>query len=91
MEIDYTKENRHWIANNFDKLGLGNPKKVGSMMDYYHKYKPTTLKEAFNIWLKHQPNAKDTFIDLFEIVKKYEPTFSDKEVRDILIGGLYLW
>ena len=88
MEIDYTKENRHWIANNFDKLGLGNPKKVGSMMGYFHKYKPTTLKEAFNIWLKHHPNAKDTFIDLFEIVKKCEPNFNDKEVRDILIGGL---
>lgn len=89
MKIDYTRENKHWIANNFDKLGLGRTQKVGNIMGYFHKYKPTTLKEAFNIWLKCHPNAKDIFVDLFEIVKKYEPKFSDKRIRDILIIGLF--
>ena len=47
--IKYYKQTQHWwVSNNFDRLGLGDVKNIGSLMDFCHKKKPKDLQSVID-------------------------------------------
>ena len=87
--ISYYKRIHHrWIAENFDTLGLGQVKTVGSLIDFCYKKKPTDLEDFWKKWIKLASNQK-RFIYLLNIINKIRPNNSESENVNILFVGLF--
>jgi hypothetical protein len=87
--IPYYKRTQHkWIAENFDRLGLGQVKNVGSLIDFCYKKKPTDLEDFWWKWIKLTSNQK-RFIMLLNTISKIRPNKSEDENINTLFIGLF--
>jgi hypothetical protein len=87
--IKYYKQTQHWwVSNNFDKLGLGDVKNIGSLMDFCHKKKPKDLEDFWWKWIKLPSNQK-RFLNLLSIISKARPRTTEKDNINTLFIGLF--
>ena len=54
----YKQKHNKWITHNFDIIGLGNPKRVGNIMDFLSKRNPNTILEFWEKWTRYKKNRE---------------------------------
>jgi hypothetical protein len=88
--ISYYKQTQHyWIVRNFDKLGLGDPKNVGYMINFLNKKKPANLVDFWWAWIKSPLNQR-RFLDVLDIINEARPNVNrETNINTLFIGLFY--